>query len=246
MKRYILLGIGIGIIFTNIVLSFVHGNKVDIDKIVEAEVQRRLKNIETYQQVEESFKEVVVDSEENKEVVSQDESALSTTIEAISKEPEKVETTEVKKFFSGDKGKNATNYIFVYHTNSEKSLTKIKSSLSELLETKIEIRGAKAYLFSRYPYNSENAKELLNIIRNQYNLKVKITTIQDIKRLLDPPLIKETVKMNDSNKETEKVKQNSTEVKTGISETAIKETILKNVEAPLVQKPEEIKEKPQE
>ena len=39
MKRYILLGIWIGIIFTNIVLSFVHGNKVDIDKIVDEAIE---------------------------------------------------------------------------------------------------------------------------------------------------------------------------------------------------------------
>lgn len=243
MKRYILLGIGIGIIFTNIVLSFVHGNKVDIDKIVEAEVQKRLKNIETYQQVEESFKEVVKDSEKNEEKLLEEE-PLVTTSEAISKEAEKKIEVEKKKFFSGDKGKNATNYIFVYHSNVEKNLLKIKNNLSDLLDTKIEVRGDKAYLFSKYPYNGDNAKEILNIIKNDYNLKVKITTIQDIKRLLNPPTVKESMKSEENKEVVSKTKQNE-EVKQEANGTAIKETTLKKVESELVQKVEEIKESAQ-
>ncbi len=236
MKRYILLGIGIGIIFTNIVLSFVHGNKVDIDKLVEEEVQKRLKNIETYQKVDESFKEVIEDSEKNEEKLLEEEEPVVTTSEAISKEPEKEKEIEKQKFFSGDKGKNATNYIFIYHSNVEKNLLKIRNSLSDLLDTKIEVRGNKAYLFSRYPYNSENAKEILNIIRNDYNLKVKITTFPDIERLLNPPVAKESTKLE----ENKKIKQE--EMKPEINGTAIKETTLKKVESELVQKVEEAKE----
>lgn len=235
MKRYILLGIGIGIIFTNIILSFVHGNKVDIDKIVEAEVQKRLKNIETYQKVEESFKEVVKDSEKNEEKLLEEE-PLVITSEAISKEVEKSIEVEKKKFFSGDKGKSATNYIFVYHTTVEKNLLKIKKDLSELLDTKIELRGDKAYLFSKYPYNSQNAKEILSIIKNDYNLKVKVTTLPDIERLLNPPAVKDAIKPE----ENKKVKQE--EIKVEINGTAIKETSLKKAEAEIVQKVEDVKE----
>lgn len=236
MKRYILLGIGIGIIFTNIVLSFVHGNKVDIDKIVEAEVQKRLKNIETYQKVEESFKEVVKDSEKNEEKLLEEVEPVLVTSEAISEEVEKEVEAEKKKFFSGDKGKSATNYIFIYHTTVEKSLLKIKKDLSELLDTKIELRGDKAYLFSKYPYNSQNAKEILSIIKNDYNLKVKVTTLPDIERLLNPPPVKDVIKPE----ENKKVKQEETKVE--VNGTATKETSLKKVEAEIVQKMEDVKE----
>lgn len=59
MKRYILLGIGIGIIFTNILLSLVPKETVDINKIVEQEVEKRLKRIESFEEVEKTFKEAV-------------------------------------------------------------------------------------------------------------------------------------------------------------------------------------------
>ena len=59
MKRYILLGIGIGIIFTNIILSLIPKETVDINKIVEEEVQKRLKRVQSFEEVEKTFKEAI-------------------------------------------------------------------------------------------------------------------------------------------------------------------------------------------
>ena len=59
MKRYILLGIGIGIIFTNIILSLIPKETVDINSIVEEEVQKRLKRVHSFEEVEKTFQEAV-------------------------------------------------------------------------------------------------------------------------------------------------------------------------------------------
>ena len=53
------LGIGIGVIITNFFYSIVPNKDVNIDKLVEVEVQKRIKKIDEMQKVEESFKEVV-------------------------------------------------------------------------------------------------------------------------------------------------------------------------------------------
>jgi len=188
MKRYILLGIGIGIIFTNIVLSFVHGNKVDIDKIVEAEVQKRLKNIETYQKVEESFKEVVKDDK-------------GTTL--LSSESGIEIDSEAKVLFPGETGPGAIYYLYFYNTNVEKDLMEITKKVEELLLTKIEKKSNRAYLFSENKYTQASINELIEIVKKEYNLKARRVTEKERQELMEVSIKKTVTK-------TKTVPQNTT------------------------------------
>lgn len=188
MKRYILLGIGIGIIFTNIVLSFVHGNKVDIDKIVEAEVQKRLKNIETYQKVEESFKEVVKDDK-------------GTTL--LSSESGIEIDSEAKVLFPGETGPGAIYYLYFYNTNVEKDLMEITKKVEELLLTKIEKKSNRAYLFSENKYTQVSINELIEIVKKEYNLKARRVTEKERQELMEVSIKKTVTK-------TKTVPQNTT------------------------------------
>ena len=63
------LGIGIGVIITNFFYSIVPNKDVNIDKLVEVEVQKRIKKIDEMQKVEESFKEVVKVEEKKEEEI---------------------------------------------------------------------------------------------------------------------------------------------------------------------------------
>lgn len=188
MKRYILLGIGIGIIFTNIVLSFVHGNKVDIDKVVEAEVQKRLKNIETYQKVEESFKEVVKDDK-------------GTTL--LSSESGIEIDSEAKVLFPGETGPGAIYYLYFYNTNVEKDLMEITKKVEELLLTKIEKKSNRAYLFSENKYTQVSINELIEIVKKEYNLKARRVTEKERQELMEVSIKKTVTK-------TKTVPQNTT------------------------------------
>lgn len=191
MKRYILLGIGIGIIFTNIMFSFFKGENINIEKRVEEEVQKRLKNIENYQKVEESFREVVKKDE-------------MTTSQSIGQGVEEESVNRV--LFPGESGAGAIYYLYFYNTNVEKTLVETKKKLDELLDTKIEKKGNIAYLFSEHRYTSESIKELLEIIKNEYNLKVRRVTDNEMKQLMGVNVTKP--------KTTSKIENSSTTVST--------------------------------
>lgn len=144
MKRYILLGIGIGIIFTNIVLSFIPKETIDVNQVVEEEVQKRLKKIQKFEEVDKTFKEVVEIKNEKK---------LSFPKEEIP---------------------NAIYYVLIQKSRNNGAVIDFKEQLKEVIETKIDLIGKDTYLFSNYPYTKVSCDKILEYLDENFQIKGKI------------------------------------------------------------------------
>lgn len=155
MKRYILLGIGIGVILTSIIFSFIpQGKKVNIDDLVEVEVQKRLKKVEDLEKVETVFQEVVSPKEEESIKVE----------EKILEEYEKI---------GKDTNKNSIFYILIKNSKNKNSIISLNDKVEKIIETKIELIGKEAYLFSQFPYSLEKTKEISDIMLKKFKIKVE-------------------------------------------------------------------------
>lgn len=182
MKSYILLGIGIGMILTSIMFSFQPKEDIDISKLVEIEVQKRLKKIEELQEVENSFKEVVqLDKEDKKEIT----------------------------YYSKDKSANAVYYIQLTNSKDKEKVLSLKDETDKFIETEIQLIGGEAYLFSEYPYSVDNSNEIIKKLKSNYNIEAKKLKLNDIEELKNS--VTKTVKKNDLSESTGR-KENSAAV----------------------------------
>ena len=126
MNKYMVLGIGIGVIITNFFYSIVPNKDVNIDKLVEVEVQKRIKKIDEMQKVEESFKEVVKVEEKKEEEI---------------------------EYFSKDNSANAVYYIYIADSKDKNSIVKEKERLEEFIETKIDLTADYNTRLATFPSN---------------------------------------------------------------------------------------------
>lgn len=221
MNKYMILGIGIGVIITNFFYSIVPNKDVNIDKLVEVEVQKRIKKIDEMQKVEESFKEVVKVEEKKEEEIEN---------------------------FSKDNSANAVYYIYIADSKDKNSIVKEKERLEEFIETKIDLTADYAYLLSEYPYSIDHSNKILGILDERFGIKaqglkmveidqikkdkIKITPIKTVKKTKKKK-VEETVKENESAKKVEVVGAVQTVENKAKVETVIKtpETI-KEAEVP--------------
>ena len=215
------LGIGIGVIITNFFYSIVPNKDVNIDKLVEVEVQKRIKYIDEMQKVEEIFKEVVKVEEKKEEEI---------------------------EYFSKDNSANAVYYIYIADSKDKNSIVKEKERLEEFIETKIDLTADYAYLLSEYPYSIDHSNKILGILDERFGIKaqglkmveidqikkdkIKITPIKTVKKTKKKK-VEETVKENESAKKVEVVGAVQTVENKAKVETVIKtpETI-KEAEVP--------------
>lgn len=215
------LGIGIGVIITNFFYSIVPNKDVNIDKLVEVEVQKRIKKIDEMQKVEESFKEVVKVEEKKEEEI---------------------------EYFSKDNSANAVYYIYIADSKDKNLIVKEKERLEEFIETKIDLTADYAYLLSEYPYSIDHSNKILGILDERFGIKaqglkmveidqikkdkIKITPIKTVKKTKKKK-VEETVKENESAKKVEVVGAVQTVENKAKVETVIKtpETI-KEAEVP--------------
>ena len=216
-----ILGIGIGVIITNFFYSIVPNKDVNIDKLVEVEVQKRIKKIDEMQKVEESFKEVVKEEEKKEEEI---------------------------EYFSKDNSANAVYYIYIADSKDKNLIVKEKERLEEFIETKIDLTADYAYLLSEYPYSIDHSNKILGILDERFGIKaqglkmveidqikkdkIKITPIKTVKKTKKKK-VEETVKENESAKKVEVVGAVQTVENKAKVETVIKtpETI-KEAEVP--------------
>lgn len=216
-----ILGIGIGVIITNFFYSIVPNKDVNIDKLVEVEVQKRIKKIDEMQKVEESFKEVVKVEEKKEEEI---------------------------EYFSKDNSANAVYYIYIADSKDKNLIVKEKERLEEFIETKIDLTADYAYLLSEYPYSIDHSNKILGILDERFGIKaqglkmveidqikkdkIKITPIKTVKKTKKKK-VEETVKENESAKKVEVVGAVQTVENKAKVETVIKtpETI-KEAEVP--------------
>ena len=221
MNKYMVLGIGIGVIITNFFYSIVPNKDVNIDKLVEVEVQKRIKKIDEMQKVEESFKEVVKVEEKKEEEI---------------------------EYFSKDNSANAVYYIYIADSKDKNLIVKEKERLEEFIETKIDLTADYAYLLSEYPYSIDHSNKILGILDERFGIKaqglkmveidqikkdkIKITPIKTVKKTKKKK-VEETVKENESAKKVEVVGAVQTVENKAKVETVIKtpETI-KEAEVP--------------
>jgi len=221
LNKYMVLGIGIGVIITNFFYSIVPNKDVNIDKLVEVEVQKRIKKIDEMQKVEESFKEVVKVEEKKEEEI---------------------------EYFSKDNSANAVYYIYIADSKDKNSIVKEKERLEEFIETKIDLTADYAYLLSEYPYSIDHSNKILGILDERFGIKaqglkmveidqikkdkIKITPIKTVKKTKKKK-VEETVKENESAKKVEVVEAVQTVENKVKVETVIKtpETI-KEAEVP--------------
>lgn len=221
MNKYMILGIGIGVIITNFFYSIVPNKDVNIDKLVEVEVQKRIKKIDEMQKVEESFKEVVKVEEKKEEEI---------------------------EYFSKDNSANAVYYIYIADSKDKNLIVKEKERLEEFIETKIDLTADYAYLLSEYPYSIDHSNKILGILDERFGIKaqglkmveidqikkdkIKITPIKTVKKTKKKK-VEETVKENESAKKVEVVGAVQTVENKAKVETVIKtpETI-KEAEVP--------------
>lgn len=216
-----ILGIGTGVIITNFFYSIVPNKDVNIDKLVEVEVQKRIKKIDEMQKVEESFKEVVKVEEKKEEEI---------------------------EYFSKDNSANAVYYIYIADSKDKNLIVKEKERLEEFIETKIDLTADYAYLLSEYPYSIDHSNKILGILDERFGIKaqglkmveidqikkdkIKITPIKTVKKTKKKK-VEETVKENESAKKVEVVGAVQTVENKAKVETVIKtpETI-KEAEVP--------------
>ena len=225
MNKYMILGIGIGIIITNFFYSIIPSKDVDINKLVEVEVQKRIKKIEEMKKVDESFKEVV-------------------------KEDVKTENNEEEtEYFSRDNSVNAVYYIYIGSSKDKSLIVKNKEKLEEFIETKIDTTGDYAYLVSEYPYSVDNSNKILELLEERFGIKaqklkisefnqMKLTKVESTPKVMVSKTkknkVKKVVKQETEKTETEEVKGTvqATENK-GKVETSVKTTeIIKEAEMP--------------
>lgn len=153
------LGIGIGVIITNFFYSIIPNKDVDINKLVEVEVQKRIKKIDEMKKVEESFKEVV-------------------------KVEEKAENKEEEiEYFSKDNSVNAVYYIYIASSKDKNLIVKNKEKLEEFIETKMDVTGDYAYLVSEYPYSVDNSDKILEILQERFGIKAQRLKISEFNQM---------------------------------------------------------------
>lgn len=152
MNKYIVLGIGIGIIVTNFLYSIMPSKEVDINKLVDAEVQKRIKKIDEMKEIESTFKEVV-------------EKTTTATAEAIT-----VQEDSTKRY-SMDESPEAEFYIYVDRLKEEKDVERVKGKIENFMDLDVKEGSKYTYIFSQYPYTAENSDEIIKILNEEYKIK---------------------------------------------------------------------------
>lgn len=150
MNKYIVLGIGIGIIVTNFLYSIMPSKEVDINKLVDVEVQKRIKKIDEMKEIESTFKEVV---------------EKTTTAEAIT-----VQEDSTKRY-SKDESPEAEFYIYVDRLKEEKDVERVKGKIENFMDLDVKEGSKYTYIFSQYPYTAENSDEIIKILNEEYKIK---------------------------------------------------------------------------
>lgn len=152
MNKYIILGVGIGILITNFLYSIMPSKEVDINKLVDAEVQKRIKKIDEMKEIENTFQEVV-------------EKTTIATTEAIT-----VQEDSAKRY-SKDESPEAEFYIYVDRLKEEKDVERVKGKIENLIDLDIKEGSRYTYIFSEYPYTAENSDEIIKILNEEYKIK---------------------------------------------------------------------------
>ena len=192
LKKYILLGIGIGIILTNSVYIWYpkKEKEKDINQIVEKEVQTRLKKIQDMEKVNAQIEKV--GTEATSEVAIEETKDMTEGI-----------------FFGKENSDKANYYIYFSKNKKSDSFDKIQDKVKNIIDTKIEKLGDEYYLLSKTPFSIGKVNDIYEYIYKEYNIKVSKLSKSQIESLNKV----EEKKVEKKTKKIEKVKEIKKEAK---------------------------------
>lgn len=190
LKKYILLGIGIGIILTNSVYIWYPKKEKDINQIVEKEVQTRLKKIQDMEKVNAQIEKV--GTEATSEVAIEETKDMTEGI-----------------FFGKENSDKANYYIYFSKNKKSDSFDKIQDKVKNIIDTKIEKLGDEYYLLSKTPFSIGKVNDIYEYIYKEYNIKVSKLSKSQIESLNKV----EEKKVKKKTKKIEKVKEIKKEAK---------------------------------
>ena len=198
MKAHVFLGIGIGIILTSIVFSFNHKEKIDINKLVEVEVQKKLKEVKEIKSIDNDLKKTIKNIETTKTAIE--------TVETVNNNlnNDKLEYDGI--YFKQDKSSEILFYVLITRGKDNEKLVNLQKKIEKILPTTLEVINGQSIIFSKYAYTVEKSNDIEKIMKSRFNLdgkKIKINELEKKKKELaflkytySKSIPKKTVKKN--------------------------------------------------
>ncbi len=172
MKNYILLGIGIGLIISGSLFTYLDNKEYeDLRKVVREELEAELAKEKTFEAIESEFESLI--KEEIKEI--EKEKIIEEKVESIKKEDEKKEETIAEEKvalakFSPLKNKENIYNIQFRSSKDKDDIINVQNQIGHVIDTKIEFVQGFYRLFAKDLYSEEYAQIIAHEIKREYGL----------------------------------------------------------------------------
>lgn len=238
MKNYILLGIGIGLIISGSLFTYLDNKEYEeMREIIRREIELEFTKEKAFEAIENEFELLIKNTQERVEV--KEEKVEEKPKEEAKKEVVKVEKEEEKvaiaKFSPLKEKENI--YSIQFRSGKDKNdIIKIQNQIGNIIDTKIEFIQGFYRLFAKDLYSEEYAQIIAHEVRREYGLNPVVRSPKQYDYMVLGPK-----KYNEKYGLVEKKEEEVKKVEEKKTEIVVETVEEKKVEESLKEKAEEVK-----